>query len=215
MEIRVAIFEDNKMVRDALEAILNGTPGYLCCGLFADGNYWERNIKNSNPDVVLMDIEMPILNGIEITKKITESFPKIKILIQTVFNDSEKIFKALCAGASGYILKSDPPNKYLEAITDVFNGGAPMSAIVAKKVLGFFGAKNVILVPPENDDYNLSNREKDILSLIVKGLDYKIIAEKSFISYETVRTHVKHIYKKLHVASRSEAMMKALQQGIK
>ena len=214
MEIRVAIFEDNKLVRDALEAILNGTPGFTCCGISADGNHWEDDIKRSNPDVVLMDIEMPGLNGIEVTQHINDVFPEIKILIQTVFNDSEKIFQALCAGASGYILKNDPPHKYLDAINEVYNGGAPISASVAKKVLGFFANKNVVLTSPGSTDYQLSDREKEILRLMVEGHNYKDIADKSFISYETVRTHVKHIYKKLHVASRSEAVQKAIQQGL-
>ncbi|HRI20234.1 MAG TPA: response regulator transcription factor [Panacibacter sp.] len=214
MEIRVAIFEDNKLVRDALQTILNGTPGYICTGSFADANRWEQDMKRSTPDVVLMDIEMPGINGIEATQKICEIFPDIKILIQTVFNDSEKIFQALCAGASGYILKNDPPHKYLDAINEVYNGGAPISATVAKKLLGFFSNKNVVLVAPGNTDYQLSEREKELLKLMVEGHNYKDIAEKSFISYETVRTHVKHIYKKLHVASRSEAVMKAIQQGL-
>jgi DNA-binding NarL/FixJ family response regulator len=161
-----------------------------------------------------MDIEMPGLSGIEVTQHINDVFPEIKILIQTVFNDSEKIFQALCAGASGYILKNDPPHKYLEAINEVYNGGAPISASVAKKVLGFFANKNVVLTSPGSTDYQLSDREKEILSLMVEGHNYKTIADKSFISYETVRTHVKHIYKKLHVASRSEAVMKAIQQGL-
>lgn len=214
MDIRVAIFEDNTLVRGALQAILNGTPGYICTGAYADGNRWQMAIKSSTPDVVLMDIEMPGLNGIEVTQKMTDQFPDIKVLIQTVFNDSDKIFNALCAGASGYILKNDPPHKYIEAIADVYNGGAPVSATVAKKMLGFFTQKNIILVSPENTDYNLSEREKELMRLMVQGLDYKTIATQSFISYETVRTHVKHIYKKLHVASRSEAVMKAIQQGI-
>jgi DNA-binding NarL/FixJ family response regulator len=174
----------------------------------------ELKIKSSQPDVVLMDIELPGLTGIEITKHICEKFPEVKILIQTVFNDSEKIFKALCAGASGYILKNDPPHKYIEAIAEVYNGGAPMSSMVAKKMLGFFTNKNVVLVSPGSTDYLLSNREKELLRLMVEGHDYKKIAEKAFISYETVRTHVKHIYKKLHVASRNEAVMKAIQQGL-
>ncbi len=214
MDIRVAIFEDNKLVREALETILNGTPGYTCCGAFADGNRWMQDIKRSEPDVVLMDIEMPGLNGIEVTTQLTAAYPTIKILIQTVFNDSEKIFNALCAGASGYILKNDAPTKYLEAINEVYNGGAPMNPVVAKKVLGFFGNKNVILITPETNDYQLSQREKEILLLMVGGDNYKTIAGKAFISYETVRTHVKNIYKKLHVACRSEAVFKAMQQAI-
>ena len=214
MEIKCAIFEDNKLVRDALQAILNGTPGYTCCGAFADGNRWLEDIKRSDPDVVLMDIEMPGLNGIEISQQLHQVFPDLKILIQTVFNDSEKIFSALCAGASGYILKNDSPVKYLEAINEVYNGGAPMNSIVAKKVLAFFGNKNIILVTPEANDYQLSKREKEILQLMGSGDNYKAIAGKAFISYETVRTHVKNIYKKLHVVCRSEAVLKAIQQGI-
>lgn len=213
-EIRVAIFEDNKLLRDALQAIISGTPGYSCSGVFFDGNRWEADIKRSEPDVVLMDIEMPGLNGIEVTKKVCERFAAVKILIQTVFNDNEKIFSALCAGASGYILKTEPPHKYLDAITDVYNGGAPISGGVAKKILGFFTHKNVILVSPGVKDYQLSDREMEVLQLMVKGENYPDIAIKLFISYETVRTHVKHIYKKLHVASRSEAITKAVQQGI-
>ena len=214
MEIKVAIFEDNKLVRDALQAILNGTPGYTCCGAFSDGNRWLQDIKRSEPDVVLMDIEMPGLNGIEVTRLLTVSNPDIKVLIQTVFNDNERIFKALCAGACGYILKNDPPHKYLEAISDVYNGSAPMSPAVAKQVLGFFSAKNVILIAPQSADYQLSQREKEILNLMVGGENLKVIADKAFISYETIRTHVKNIYKKLHVTSRSEAVLKAMQHGI-
>ncbi|MEO7445015.1 MAG: response regulator transcription factor [Ferruginibacter sp.] len=214
MDIRVAIFEDNQLVRDALYSIINGTPGFTCTGTFCDGSRWEVDINRSQPDVILMDIEMPGLNGIELTKKITSFFPGIKVLIQTVFNDSEKIFLALCAGASGYILKNDSPAKYLEAIHEVYHGGAPISSAVAKRMLGFFANKNVILVAPGNTDYLLSTREKEILHLMVEGHNYKSIAGKIFISYETVRTHVKHIYAKLHVASRSEAVMKAIQQGI-
>jgi len=214
MDIRVAIFEDNKLVRDALQAILNGTAGFTCCGVFTDGRNWEMDIKRSEPDVVLMDIEMPGSSGIDTARNICERFPHIKILIQTVFSDSEKIFLALCAGASGYILKNDPPHKYIEAINEVYNGGAPISSAVAKKVLGFFANRNVILVAPGNEDYNLTEREKEILRLMAESSNFRIIAEQLFISYETVRTHVRNIYKKLHVTNRSEAVMKALQQGL-
>ena len=213
MEIRVALFEDNKLVRNALEAILNGTQGLTCCGAFPDANRWDIEINRSKPDVVLMDIEMPGMSGIEATRNICDKYPEVRILIQTVFHDQDKIFQALCAGASGYILKNDPPAKLIEGIYDVYNGGAPLSPMVAKKMLGFFSNQNVILVSPGNTNYLLSDREKELLQMIVKGDNYKIIAEKAFISYETVRTHVKHIYKKLHVTSRSEAVMKAIQNG--
>jgi DNA-binding NarL/FixJ family response regulator len=214
MDIRVTIFEDNKLVRDALETILNGTPGYICGGAFNDGNRWMQDVRRSEPDVILMDIEMPGLNGIEVSQQLHQIYPDVKILIQTVFNDSEKIFNALCAGASGYILKNDSPTKYLEAINEVYNGGSPMNPMVAKKVLGFFSNKNVIRITPDENDYHLSQREKEILQLMVGGDNYKTIAAKAFISYETVRTHVKNIYKKLHVVCKSEAIFKAVQQGI-
>ena len=214
MEVRVAIFEDNKLVRDALQTILNGTPGFVCTGAFTDGNRWQGDIKRSEPDVVLMDIEMPGISGIEVTRLIAEHFPHIKILIQTVFNDSEKIFQALCAGASGYILKNDPPHKYLDAIQEVYHGGAAVSPSVAKKLLGFFSNKNVILVAPTSTDYQLTEREKEILHRMVEGDNVVAIAEKKFITLDTVRTHIKHIYKKLHVTNRTEAVIKAIQQRL-
>jgi DNA-binding NarL/FixJ family response regulator len=214
MDIRVAIFEDNKLFRDAMQAILNGTPGYICCGAFSDANHIDMDVVRSRPDVILMDIEMPGQSGIEAARAISALHPEIRILMQTVFNDSEKIFQAMCAGASGYILKNDTPGKYLEAISEVYNGGAPMSAAVARKVLGFFSSKNVILVSPTSEDFQLTPREKELLKLMVDGLNYKAIAEVAFISYDTVRTHVKHIYQKLHVASRNEAVMKAIQHGL-
>ncbi|OOQ57596.1 response regulator transcription factor [Mucilaginibacter pedocola] len=214
MEINIAIFEDNKLIREALQTIINGTPGFRCTGAFANVNQVLADVEFSRPDVVLMDIEMPGRNGIDATKLITDNVPTVKVLIQTVFNDNDKIFKALCAGASGYILKSDSPLKMLQALEDVYKGGAAMSPSIAQKVMQFFVRQNVILVQPEETDFDLSTREKEILALMMEGCNYRDIADKAFISYETVRTHIKHIYKKLHVASRSEAILKARQQGI-
>jgi len=202
------------LFREAMQSILNGTPGFICCGAFADANQVKANIERSRPDVVLMDIEMPGISGLEATKAIRDQFPAVRVLIQTVFNNNERIFQAMCSGASGYILKNDPPNRYLEAITDVYNGGAPMNSTVARKLLSFFSNKNVILVEPSGEDYRLTKREKELLQLMIDGHDYKTIAEKIFISYDTVRTHVQHIYHKLHVTSRSEAVMKAIQQDL-
>lgn len=166
----------------------------------------------STPDVGLMDIEMPGMDGVEATRFIHEKFPAVKVLIQTVFDDDEKVFKAICAGASGYILKSTTPSKLIESIAEVYNGGAPMSPGIASRVLRLF--QKIAPQAQATDEEDLSKREKEILSLMVDGYSFKEIAEKSFISYETVRTHVKSIYRKLHVASSTEAVVKALRQGI-
>lgn len=212
MDIRVAIFEDNKLIRDAYEAILNGTQGFRCTGVFPDGGNLELAVKKSSPDVILMDIEMPGTDGISATGFISKIFPDIKILIQTVFEDDERIFAAICAGASGYILKSNGLSKLLEAIIEVYNGGSPMSPAIAGRVLKLFQKFAPVTAPP--GQYSLSEREKEILSLMVEGLDLRSIAERHFISYETVRTHVKKIYRKLHVTSASEAVALAIKQHI-
>lgn len=157
---------------------------------------------------------MPGKDGILLTSLITHKYPEVKILIQTVFADHDKIFKALCSGASGYILKGDPPHRLVSAIEEILQGGAPLSAPIATKVLGFFTSRNVILTEPTQEEYHLSPREKEILSLMVEGFDLHQIANQTYTSYETVRTHVKKIYRKLHVASRHEAVTKAIQQRI-
>ena len=212
MDIRVAIFEDRKLIRDAFEAIINGTPGLTCVGSFANASDLSYSVKRSQPDVILMDIEMPGKDGIEATALIHAEFPEIKVLIQTVFDDDDKIFKAICSGASGYIVKNTTPAKLVEAIMEVYNGGAPMSPAIASKVLILFQK----FAPPSrvSEDKQLSKREKEILALLVDGFSFKEIAEKNFIGYETVRTHVKKIYKKLHVASMSEAVAKAIRHGL-
>jgi DNA-binding NarL/FixJ family response regulator len=215
MNIRVAIFEDDKMASDAIQTMLISSPGFTCCGVFEDANRWESNIKYSEPDVILMSIEIFGLTGIEVIKKIYKRFPHIKIVIQAVLSDPEKIFFALCAGASGYISKNNPPNKsIIKAITSVYNGGTPISSAVAKKLLGFFANQNLIFVPGGKENYHLSERENQILLLMAEKNNCKTIAEKTFISYQTVRTHVKNIYKKLHVSSRSEAVIKAINKTV-
>ena len=201
-------------MRNGFEAICNGTAGLTCCGAFADCSDFDYKIRRSAPYVVLMDIEMPGMDGIAATRNLVKEWPEIKILIQTVFEDDDKIFDAICAGASGYILKSTSPSRLVEAINEVYNGGSPMSPYIANRVLKLF-QQFAPPVPQEGEDkFVLSNREKEILSLMVEGYHLHAIAEKSFISYETVRTHVKRIYKKLHVASASEAVVKAIRQRL-
>ncbi|MGV3763993.1 response regulator [Parapedobacter sp.] len=212
-DIRVAIFEDNRTHRDALCILIAHAEGMCCVGAFPNANHLEADIGFCKPDVVFMDIEMPRRSGIEATQAIKQHFPEIKVLMQTVFDEQDKIFYALCAGASGYILKSDSPEKQLDAIREVYAGGGPMSASIAQKVLAFFRQQ---VIAPQFDavDIQLSEREYEILKWLKDGLSGPAIAEKAFISYETVRTHLKNIYKKLHVANRTEAVIKAKQRGL-
>ena len=211
-EIRVAIFEDNPIMMDAYRSILNGSPGYKCTGSFTSCNDWKHDIEKSNPDVVLMDIEMTGINGIKATGLIKKQFPGVRILIQTVFEDDTKIFEALCSGANGYILKSTSPVKMLEAVSDVQNGGVAFNPAVAAKVVTLF--QQFIAPSTTVNDYQLTDREKEILHLLTEGMPMPRIAEKIFLGYETVRGYVKSIYHKLHVASATEAVAKALKEKL-
>ncbi len=211
-EIRVAIFEDNPIMMDAYRSILNGSPGYQCTGCFTSCNDWKHDIEKSIPDVILMDIEMTGLNGIKATGLIKKEFPAVKILIQTVFEDDFKIFEALCAGANGYILKNTSPIKMLEAVTDVQNGGVAFNPAVAAKVVTLF--QHFIAPSKLVNNYQLTTREKEILHLLTEGMPMPRIAEKIYLSYHTIRDHVKCIYQKLHVASATEAVAKALKEKL-
>ena len=213
MEIRVAIFEDNKLMREGFGAICNGTAGLMTCGVFADCTDLDHKIRLSRPDVTLMDIGMPEMDGIAATRHLVKNWPDIKILIQTVFEDDDKIFAAICAGASGYILKSTSPSRLVDAINEVYNGGSPMTPSIASRVLKLF-QQFAPGMPADADRLTLSAREKEILGLMVEGNSFHVIAGKCFISYETVRTHIKRIYKKLHVASASEAVVKAIRERL-
>jgi DNA-binding NarL/FixJ family response regulator len=212
MPIRVAIFEDNPIVMDAFKSILNGVDGFICTGAFTSCNALKHDIEKSNPDVVLMDIEMYGIDGIEATRIIKTLNPGIKVLIQTVHEDKEKLFSALCAGANGYILKKTSPVKMLEAVTDVHSGGSAMSPGIASKVIEFFQTN--LTEHSQQKDYRLTTREKEILQLMTEGKPLPKIAEQLFLGYQTVRSYVKAIYEKLHVASATEAVSKALKERI-
>lgn len=209
--IRVAIFEDNKHLRESLYYLINGTPGFSCTGAYPDCNDAVFQITKDTPDVILMDIEMPGLNGIQGVKLIKSKFPQVHVLMQTIFHDENNIFDAICAGASGYILKSTTPAEYIAAIKDVYNGGSPMTGSIARKVLELF-QKNIQVEAKQ--DYQLTPKEKEMLQFMVQGKSFKMIAEAAGISYETVRTHMKNIYAKLHVNSNTEAVSKVLKEKL-
>ena len=209
--IKVTIFEDSKHLRESLYYLISGTEGFMCTGAFPDGNDLAFQLKRTLPDVVLMDIEMPGMNGIDAVKLIKQNFPSVQVLMQTIFHDDDNIFNAICAGASGYILKTTSPAGYMEAIKDVYNGGSPMTGSIARRVLELF-QKNI--TPANTNNYQLTPKEKEILQQLVKGKSFKMIADTLGSTYETVRTHMKNIYVKLHVNSNTEAVSKALQEKI-
>lgn len=213
MSIRIAIFDDNKNIRNSIILLLNTDPAFEVVGTFSDAQHCVDNVITSRPDVVLMDIEMPGINGIEAVKLLTKEFPHIQILIQTVFEDDERVFDSICAGASGYILKNQLNSSLTDAIKELQTGGSPMSPSIARRVLSMLqqGYQNK-KAPAE--EYNLTPREKEVLSGIVNGLSYKMIGFELNISYETVRSHIKKIYEKLHVASLTEVVAKAINQNI-
>ena len=206
MKIRVTIFEDNKSRRESLSMLILSDIKLELAGAFTDCSHVVEDIKRNHPHVVLMDIQMPKVSGIEGVKLIKQIFPEIKILMQTVFEDDDKVFDSLRNGASGYILKKAAPEKIIEAIKDIYNGGSPMTPSIASKMLRFFNEAYQTQAP---DDFHLSVREKEILALLVDGLSYKMIADKCAISIFTVNAHVRKIYEKLHVHSATEAIAKA------
>lgn len=210
--IRVAIFEDNKHLRETFELLLNHTDGFICTGAWANCRNIITNLEVYPSDIVLMDIEMPGMNGIEATKLVKEHFPTINILIQTVFFEDEHIFNAICAGASGYILKSTTPEGYIEALKDVQAGGSPMTPGIARRMLELFKTNLQPATPAK--DYNLTGQEKKVLQLLVEGKSYKLIAAELFVSVDTVKTHVSNTYAKLHVHSGTEAVSLALRDKL-
>lgn len=211
--IRIAIFEDYADMRLSLSALVESEEEFYLTGAYPNALDVLRIIRKDQPDVVLMDLQMPKLSGIEATRMLKNQFPKVQVLVQTVFDDNERIFAALCMGASGYILKSTPGDKIIEAIWDVSKGGSAMSPPIARKVLTMFTEQQPTTTAQEMYA-NLSDREKEVLSYLVKGMSYKMIADVCGISYGTVNSHLKKIYEKLHVHSATEAVQKAILQKI-
>src|SRR5262245_41681866 len=214
MSLRVAIFDDNRNIRESIELLLSTTEQIEVVGSFPDVIYCIDDIRSSKPDIVLMDIEMPGKTGIDAVKEIKKEFPHILIMMQTVFEDDDRVFDSICAGASGYILKNHLNTKLIDAINELQYGGSPMSPSIARKVLNKMQSVSSVIKPEETPDYHLTAREKEVLSCLVNGLSYKMIGAELNISYETVRSHVKKIYEKLHVASLTEVVAKAINQRI-
>ena len=214
MSIRIAIFDDNKNVRNSIILLLNTDPDFEVVGNFSTAQHCVENVLTSRPDLVFMDLEMPGVNGIEAVKLLTKEFPHIQILIQTVFEDDERVFDSICAGASGYILKNQLNSSLIDAIKDLQTGGSPMSPSIARRVLNMLQHSYPGKRQQPLEEYNLTAREKEVLSAVVNGLSYKMIGYELNISYETVRSHIKKIYEKLHVASLTEVVAKAINQNI-
>lgn len=214
MDTRVAIFDDNRNIRESIGLLLDTVQGFNVVGSFSHVLDCVEDVASCKPDIVLMDIEMPGMSGIEAVKLLKKEFPHIQVLMQTVFEDDERVFDSICAGASGYILKNQLNTRLVESLQELQFGGSPMSPSIARKVLNKMQQipQHVRNEPPP--DYQLTPREKEVLACIVNGLAYKMIADQLHISYETVRSHVKKIYEKLHVASLTEAVAKAINQKI-
>lgn len=206
--IKIAIVEDNKTLCNSLMNLFNHSEGMQCVASLPDLMNVVSELKKSRPHVVLMDIGLPNISGIEGVRTVKENLENIQILMFTVFEDDEKIFEAIKAGASGYLLKKSSPEEIVEAVKSLYTGGAPMSASIARKVIESFQHHK----SANKNDYQLTTRETEILNSLIDGLSYKKLAEKYFISISTVRTHIGHIYEKLHVNSKAQAVAKALKK---
>lgn len=208
MAIRVAIVEDDQRIRDSLKVLLDGSHAFRCIAVYADAESALENLPRVEPDVVLMDINLPAMSGIECVRLLKHTIPDILIIMLTVYEDAQKIFQSLQAGAVGYLIKSTTPNEILHAIEEVYAGGSPMSAQIARKVVqSFYTAR-----ADYGETVKLSDREREILDLLATGYLYKEIADRLSISRETVHNHLRRIYEKLHVRSRTEAVVKYLKK---
>ena len=209
--VDVIIIEDNELLRESLKEAINKSGSIKCKNTFSSGEAALDFIGKEElvPEIILLDIGLPGINGIDLIPEIRKLTPTSKIIILTVHDDNENVFNAICAGASGYLLKDLSADNIVNSIKEVMNGGAPMNSHIAKKVLNMFRDQNI-----KSDGYDLSEREKEILSLLVDGLSKKQIAEKIFLSHHTVDSHIRNIYAKLEVHSRSSAISKALREKL-
>jgi DNA-binding NarL/FixJ family response regulator len=208
--IRVAIIEDDRRIRDGLRTLINGRAGYRCDLTFRSMEDALARTWSEVPDVALVDIGLPGMSGIDGLSRLRKLYPTVALLMLTVYEDDERVFEALCAGASGYLLKKTPPNKLLECLTEVMRGGAPMSPEVARRVLRLFRE----IRPPERVEHDLTPHELRLLKLLVEGHNYQSAAAELGVSFSTINFHMQNIYGKLHVHSKSEAVAKALRQRL-
>ena len=206
--ISVSIVDDEKELRESIATFINGSPGFRCVSAYSNARAALEGLPADKPEVVLMDINMAGMTGIECVEKLKALTPEVQIVMLTVYEDTDQIFRALAAGASGYLLKRLTPTKLLQAIREVHAGGSPMSASIARKVVASFQKTT------SNDDKqaHLSPREQAVLDYLSKGLTYKAIADQLGISIDTIRTYLRRIYEKLHVQSRTEAVAKYLRR---
>jgi DNA-binding NarL/FixJ family response regulator len=204
--IKATIIEDQREIREGLVALINGTEGYQCAGGYRSMEEALEKLRQDVPDVVLCDIGLPGMSGIEGIRILKERYPNLSILMLSVYDDDERIFDALCAGACGYLLKRTPPARLLESLRESVSGGAPMSPEVANRVIKLFRH----IRPPDRSDYDLTPHETRLLKLLVDGHNYTTAAAELKVSYNTIKFHMRHIYEKLQVHSKSEAVSKAL-----
>lgn len=209
MNITVSIVEDDPHVRSSLAKLVDGAPGFRCVSRHGSAENALEEIPGIKPAVTLMDINLPGINGVECVRRLKPQLPQMQIIMLTVYQNTEHIFNALAAGATGYMLKQTPPAELLAAIKEVHGGGSPMSSHIARKIVQSFQQPS----PPSAEAQSLSPREAEVLDLLAKGFLYKEIADQMKVSYATVHTHIRHVYEKLHVRSRTEAVAKHLNQA--
>jgi DNA-binding NarL/FixJ family response regulator len=208
--IKAAVIEDQRDIREGLAMLINGTPGYLCTGSYRSMEDALENLKDNPPDVVLSDIGLPGMSGIEGIRILKDRHPELSLVMLTVYDDDDRIFDALCAGACGYLLKRTSPARLLESLREAVSGGAPMSPEIASRVISLFREFR----PVERADYDLTPHESRLLNLLVQGHNYTTAADELKVSYNTVKFHMRHIYEKLQVHSKSEAVAKALRERL-